>query len=326
MKPLHAIHDRRTIMTQQINDELNEQFEKDAQLTSVIDGQLAQITQQQLQLSEKVGALKATGFFKKVGTVTEIKLLAEIKETKQYKGLRVCDIDGNWLHVTTWADFCKSLGYSREKIDQDILNLSTFGEDFLETSQRMGVGYRDLRKLRQLPDDARDIIINGEAVQAQDKESIIELIEDMSVKYSKDKEELEKKLSDEKAERKATDKVIANKNKKIDELEKQLARRENASPYERATDLAQEISTLEGDFLTTFAKIDKLFSHINEDDELPEVLRVNRGQLLLAIKDHADSLIDKYQLGDISVNDDSLNWQAELEKDMQNGSVPDYVK
>lgn len=58
--------------------------------------QLAEaVSEQQVQLSEKIGALKATSFIKKLLTVSEIKLLAEIKETKQYKGLQVFGIHGN---------------------------------------------------------------------------------------------------------------------------------------------------------------------------------------------------------------------------------------
>lgn len=72
--------------------------------------------------------------------------------------------EGEAVTCNTFQDFCNALGFSYEKVNQDIQNLSTFGEDFLETSQRMGVGYRDLRKLRKLPEEDRQVIINGEAV------------------------------------------------------------------------------------------------------------------------------------------------------------------
>lgn len=198
------------------------------------------VTQNQMQLSEKIGALKATAFIKKLVTVTEIKMLAELKESKEYKGLQVFDLDRKLVTVTSWEDFCKSLGFSREKIDQDILNLSTFGEDFLETSQRMGLGYRDLRKLRKLPEDEQQVIINGEAVKAEDKESLIDIIEEMSVKHAKDKEVLQKKLEttetelskrikDLEADNKAKDTVLSTKNKKIDELDQRLTIRKDPS-------------------------------------------------------------------------------------------------
>ncbi len=300
-------------------------FHEDAEKSQALAIATKAITADQLQLSEKVGAIKATGFFKKVATVSEIKMLAEIKESKQYKGLRLYDTNGNCLQVSTWAEFCQTIGRSHQHIDEDIRNLSAFGEDFLETSQRMGVGYRDLRKLRQLPDSDREVVINDVAVNAGDKETIVELIDDLTAKHAADKAELEKQLADEKAERQATDKVIANKDKKINELSKQLAREETASPYDRATKFAQEISAVETNMLVVFGEIDKLFQAIREDAELPEILRVNQGQLLVALKAHSNEILDRYQLGDISVDDDQLDWVAEAKAAAEKGEIPKYV-
>lgn len=200
------------------------------------------VNENQMQLSEKIGALKATAFIKKLVTVTEIKMLAELKETKEYKGLQVFDPDGKLVTVTSWEDFCKAIGQSREHLDENIRNLSTFGEDFLETSQRMGLGYRDLRKLRKLPEDEQQVIINGEAVKAEDKESLIDLIEEMSVKHAKDKETLQKKLTtteneltkrikELEADNQAKDSVLSSKNKKIDELDQRLTIRKDISQH-----------------------------------------------------------------------------------------------
>ena len=52
-------------------------------MSELDQNQLAQIKQsvsvEQIQLSEKLGAIKATSFIKKLVTVTEIKLISEIK-------------------------------------------------------------------------------------------------------------------------------------------------------------------------------------------------------------------------------------------------------
>ena len=191
-------------------------FAIDAANSTALAVTLNAITNEQLLLSEKVGAIKATSFIKKLVTVTEIKLIAEIKETNVYKGLKIIDQDGELVTVTTWDQFCKSIGQSREHIDENIRNLSAFGQDFLETSQRMGVGYRDLRRLRQINEEDREFIINGEAVQAGDKDSLIELIEDMSVKHSKVKSKLESQVKDLNAEAKAKDRVIESKQSVMD--------------------------------------------------------------------------------------------------------------
>jgi len=82
--------------------------------------------------------LKFAQFQKKVVTVTTIKLLAELKESKKYKNLSLVGEDGNPVPVTTFSDLCQAMGLSYEKVNQDIQNLSAFGEEFLESAQRIG--------------------------------------------------------------------------------------------------------------------------------------------------------------------------------------------
>ncbi|MDG6255942.1 hypothetical protein P9J84_11045, partial [Glaesserella parasuis] len=104
------------------------------------------MTQDKAQAYELVGMIKAFDFTRKLVTVTTLKSLQEIKESKRYKDLELTDQDGKMVTVTTFRDFCTTLGFSGEKIDQDLLNLNTFGEEFFETSQRLGLGYREMRK------------------------------------------------------------------------------------------------------------------------------------------------------------------------------------
>lgn len=209
-------------------------------MSELNQNQLAQIEQtvsvEQIQLSEKLGAIKATNFIKKLVTVTEIKLIAEIKETKQYKGLKVINDFGKVVTVTTWDHFCKHIGMSCEKVDEDIRNLGMFGEDFLETSQRIGLGYRDLRKLRKLNDAEREIVINGEAVKTEDRESLIDLIEEMSAKHSRDKETLNKQVKDLTADNEAKDLIIKNKNEKVTKLDVELTKLNSPAEIKKRTE------------------------------------------------------------------------------------------
>lgn len=239
------------------------------------------VSHNQIMLSEKIGALKAFEFTKKLLTVSTIKMLAEVKESQEYKGLQVLSQDGKLLTVSTWEDFCQSIGISRQKVDLDIQNLSTFGEEFLETSQRMGIGYRDLRKLRKLPEDQQEVIINGEAVKAEDKESLIDLIEEMSVKHAKDKQALqdqaktlEKTIKDLESEAKAKDTVLMNKDRKINELDEKLTIRMDISQHhivraEVEAHINDELAQATASVLTAIsqfnAKIDLLTEQAGEN-------------------------------------------------------------
>lgn len=252
----------------------------DIQTLQSTASQLAEATsQQQIQLSEKIGALKATAFFKKLVTVTEIKLIAEIKETKQYKGLTIIDPNGFPVTVTTFQDFCQSLGYSYEKINQDLQNLSAFGEDFLETSQRMGLGYRDLRKLRKLPIEEQQLIINGEAVKTEDKESLIDMIEEMAVKHAKEKAERDEQIKQLQADNLAKDSVLANKDKKINELDKKLNLRRQPeqallTQQELEQHIMSELQTATHHVLTAVSKFNTTVITLKAqaEDELPQMI------------------------------------------------------
>lgn len=202
------------------------------------------MTQDKAQAYEMLGMVKMSDFTRKLVTVSHIKVLAEFKETKKYKGLDIQDTKGNWLHVTKWEDFCNALGYSREKIDMDILNLSAFGEDFLETSQRLGLGYREMRKLRQLPEEARAEIVEADYSEATDKEDLIEKIEDLTAKHAKEKEALQAQLKRKSDDYEAQAKMIAAKNDRINHLDLELAKKtkaiETQTPEQRGGALREE--------------------------------------------------------------------------------------
>ena len=256
-------------------------------MSELDQNQLVQIQQsvaeEQIQLSEQVGALKATGFFKKVSTVTEIKLIAEIKESKKYKGLKLIDHNGKYVTCSTFQDFCGAIGYSYEKINQDIQNLSAFGEDFLETSQRMGLGYRDLRKLRKLDDADREVIIEGEAVKAEDRESLIDLIEEMSAKHRKQKDALETENKELKADKDALETILQKKDEKVNQLDTQVTkltspaeiqRRAESEPQELEKAALETLGTESILFLTAFNRYINALGgvmDIAENKDLPQL-------------------------------------------------------
>ncbi|WIM82550.1 hypothetical protein [Gallibacterium anatis] len=206
------------------------------------------MTQDKAQAYELVGMLKAFDFTKKVTTVGTLKILAEIKEAKQYKGLELLDKDKNPRHVGTWSEFCEALGYSVNKIDEDLQNLSKFGEDFLETSQRLGLGYREMRKLRQLPEEARSEIVDADYSEATDKEDLIEKIEDLTAKHAKEKEALQAQLKRKSDDYDAQAKMIAAKNERINHLDLELAKKtkaiETQTPDQRGGALREEAAAI----------------------------------------------------------------------------------
>ncbi|MDG6359140.1 hypothetical protein [Glaesserella parasuis] len=205
------------------------------------------MTQDIAEAHEAMGMLKAFNFVGKLLTVGSLKILADIKETKKYKGL-VTYVDGKLLTVGSWEQYVTACGLGVKKVDEDLRNLTVFGEDFLETSQRLGLGYREMRKLRQLPSDARAEIIDADYSDATDKEELIEKIEDLTAKHAKEKAELEAKLKRKSDDYDAQAKVLANKNAQIDRLDTELAKKtkaiETQTPDQRGGQLREETTQI----------------------------------------------------------------------------------
>ena len=186
------------------------------------------MTQDIAEAHEAMGMVRAFGFVNKLLTVGTLKVMREVKEAKKYKGL-VTYIDGELTTVGSWEEFCKACGLTRQKVDEDLQNLSKFGEEFLETSQRLGLGYREMRKLRQLPEEARAEIVDADYSDTTDKEELIEKIEDLTAQHAKEK-------------------VLATKNERINHLDLELAKKtkaiETQTPEQRGGVLREEAAAI----------------------------------------------------------------------------------
>ena len=219
--------------------------EKEIQNSTALAAQA--LSQDIAEAHEAMGMIKAFGFVNKLLTVGTLKILTEIKNNKKYKGL-VTYIDGKLTTVGSWEQYCKACGFSVNKVDEDLLNLSVLGEEFLEDSQRLGLGYRDLRKLRKLPDDARAEIVEADYSEATDKEELLERIEDLTAKFAKEKGELEGKLKRKSEDYDAQAKVLANRNERINKLDAELVKKEKLiatqTPDQRGGALREETAAI----------------------------------------------------------------------------------
>ena len=207
-----------------------------------------QMTQDIAEAHEAMGMIKAFGFMEKLLTVSNLKVLSEIKNSKKYKGLSYIKEDGSLLTVSTWEEFCGACNLSHKHVDENLRNLSSLGEDFLETSQRLGLGYREMRKLRQLPDDARAEIVEADYSEATDKEELLEKIEDLTAKFAKEKGELEGKLKRKSEDYDAQAKMLANRNERINKLDAELIKKEKLiatqTPDQRGGALREETAAI----------------------------------------------------------------------------------
>lgn len=171
-------------------------------------------------LNQLLGQAQMADAFGKFSQTVWSSKLAFVKENKLYQSLKG-KITPNGLELSgTWIEFCNLLGVSDEKANQDIANLRTFGEEALESMSRMGIGYRELRQFRKLPDDSRNALI--EVARQGDKESLLELAEELIAKQTAEKEKLAQQLTEKEADLEASRQRAADLKTSRDELEEKL--------------------------------------------------------------------------------------------------------
>lgn len=198
----------------------------------------------------------------KFTTVVGLTKLQHIKESKLYKAFagKTIILPGgeNRRLVGTWAEYCELLGTSASKVDEDLTNLRTFGEEAMDNLTRIGAGYRELRQLRKLPEDQQTALL--EVAKLGDKESFIELAEEMIAKHIKEKAEADKAITDLKEDAKATDKLLGEMSAKRNELEKTIHKLRNRAGdwHPRATEIAIETTRHAAETLEGLDKLDAM--------------------------------------------------------------------
>ena len=173
-------------------------------------------------------AQMADSFAKFSGTVTTSKL-AFVKENKLYRALKGQKNPARDGFLTgTWDEFCGLLNRSSEHADRDIANLSAFGEEALDSMSRMGIGYREMRQYRKLPEDQKLALI--EVAKTGDKEGFVDLAEEIIARHAKEKEALAAQVQEAKDSLEAKDRVLESKADMITRLEEEASRKFKPRP------------------------------------------------------------------------------------------------
>lgn len=278
--------------------------------------ELARYTEARDQANQLLGQARTAQSFAKLATVVTLRTLAEVKETKAYralKGVAGVDAQGNKIDdVGTWDGYCRAIGRSKTSVDEDLRNLATFGEEALESLQAVGAGYRELRKLRQLPEEERELIIQGEAVQVGDKETLVEMIEDMAARHAKKEEALKQQAEESRQDLEASRRVTQEKAARIAELEEQLHRRQHLTPDQRAQELSERLEAEGFKARSLLLPLRSVMVEILDWEEAPRELKHACAQQVARLRIELDQL--QIELGlepvDLDVDD---SWMQEAE-------------
>lgn len=199
--------------------------EETAPEVAAVDG-LAQLQasygQERDLVNQLLGQAQMAGAFEEFSRTVRTSKLAYVKEHKLYRSIAgAASPHGAEKLSGTWEEFCRLLGRSVDQVDRDIANVQAFGEQALEQMQRIGIGYRELRQYRKLPEDQKQALI--EVAKAGDKEGFVELAEEIIAKHAKEKEALATRVEEAQATLEAKDRVLQSRAELIGQLEEQVA-------------------------------------------------------------------------------------------------------
>jgi len=165
------------------------------------------------QSHEMAGQIKTAVMFSKFGDVSRLVWLKQVKETQIYKA------------IGTWDNYCEYIGLDRRTVDENLQNLATFGQDFLATVASLNVGYRELRKLRQLTHDG-SVVVAAEYVTIGEEKIPLDPdhTEDLQAAIESLLESRDRQIEEQQATLRAKDRRLGDKEKDIQKLHKDLAK------------------------------------------------------------------------------------------------------
>ena len=176
--------------------------------TAIVEANMAEFHAERQEIKEKereerealiaeaykmAGKIEAFKFISNFADVGSLSLLKKIKESKVYKEMPT---------IKTWDNYCKSIGLSASKVDEDLNNIATFGEKFITDVGNFGLGYRELRQLKKqvksgsLEIKDETVIIDGEVIPLDDKDELRDALDTLLKSKYKEIEEKDKKIKD----------------------------------------------------------------------------------------------------------------------------------
>lgn len=181
------------------------------------------------EVIKQIGRIEAFEFTKHVSDVALAQTFERIKNSKKYKGLPYIDRDGNTKHVSDLEEFCEVfLGRTARRVQQLSQNLNLLGSELYERAEVIGFKSRDYAALKALPEADQEVIKT--AMQAEDREQVLDLLQEMAARHQRDKEAAAQIKTQLENTLKAKDQVLASRHQTIDTLQQEIAKRDAITP------------------------------------------------------------------------------------------------
>ena len=285
----------------------------------------AEFTKERILALELRGQVKHTIFQEKFLTFTRLQQLQKIKETKSYRGLPTVDEQsGEVKYINTFREYCESVNLSVAVVDEALANLRDLGEDLYQSSVKLGLTAREMRRLRKLPDETIIDIAKIDFSEDEDKSRLVEKLaeaEKMIEKLSDTIEEQAEQLAEtvEKLDKKTEDyeaqsRVLENKDKHINRISTDLAKRqrliEEMTPDEIGEELRTEVDAIAYSIKASLiARLKPAFEQLEEHQNKTGV---NHQQfmtgLIADLKCELSQIQTYFKLNNVADGDNTPEW------------------
>ncbi len=145
------------------------------------------------EVIKAIGRIEAAQFMETVSTKMIVETALNIRDSKKYKGLPYIGDSGKTEIISTFDEYCeKYLGKTGRRVRDLINNYNQIGPELFEQAERLGFRQRDYNALKALPADDRLII--AQAIEAEDLDKALDLMQQLAAKHQREKEATEKEL------------------------------------------------------------------------------------------------------------------------------------
>lgn len=220
------------------------------------------------EAAKTIGQIEALLFSATVAEKAIVETFLKLKENKAYRSIQFRDADGNLRRVADLGEFCERfLKKSYRRVQEMASNYHLIGADLYETAEQIGFRQKDYTALKALPADDQAII--KQAIAADDRDQVIDLLQEMAARHASEKAALQAETTEAKETAEARDQVVRKKEQRLNELEEEnhkLKRRvQTTTPDEEALEVRNEADRIafEAEHAVS-ANLRKAFDHLAE--------------------------------------------------------------
>ena len=232
----------KNIEVQDVNDESINQFAV-ASAMDVMRDQAQEEEAELVELAIGIGAMQAFDLIGKFTAASQVATFKRIRESKQINKLAIRMPDGRVATCDSMREACPILfGRSYDTMLREEDSYDLLGEKAYEVASRLGLNRSALRATRALPPEKLELVRIAIA-DGSTKAEVLSVIEDLAEKV----QQAEAAADEVKAELKASEEVLATKNKTIDRLQRDLKRIEQLPPDEQLAGIKKEAIGLQSE-------------------------------------------------------------------------------